>query len=485
MAGCLSRAPAAQGPRMGPRDRPARPLPRGARRRVRIDGHRPRAGPRPDRPHLRRADGRAVAADGTGGDERDKLEAIERRLQQEKADLVRLERGLTARHAAESDDGREAADERDPAATPGAQGRTDPSCGWRTRPAAPPSPAPRTPSLSPAVQRQDEVGPPGAGRRRRPGRADRRLPRLQVQPAHRPRRRVRDRVAGGGHGPALPRRHQRRRDQLRHLRAVAVDPQPVRHGPGHQLRVVGGRHPRRRAEPRRPDLPRRRAGHDRRDPRPVGPRRRRQRPERPQQQLGPQRQHLPRGARRRPRRLRLPRRTPRPVAAAVPARRDRPHRPAAGLHAARPRPRPVGQGPVRRRVGPGGAGRPRRREGRRPGHRLLAAGLVRWAYAEHGVDRRRAASAPSPPPAAPSRRATSTRATSSCSPTRTAPSPAPACTSAAASSSTARARAAASASGRCTTPTMPRVTRGRGASRTVRAGWRGRTSARAVSHGSR
>src|SRR5689334_13723047 len=52
------------------------------------------------------------AADGTGGAEREKLEAIERRLQQEKADLVRLEHGLSVRHAAES------ADDAGPQATP-------------------------------------------------------------------------------------------------------------------------------------------------------------------------------------------------------------------------------------------------------------------------------------------------------------------------------------------------------------------------------
>lgn len=98
------------------------------------------------------------AADGTGGAERDKLEAIERRLQQEKADLVRLERGLTARHAAESADESEAADEATPAATPGAE-QDGPVVRLADAPGGTAVAGTATPSLSPAVQRQDEVVP--------------------------------------------------------------------------------------------------------------------------------------------------------------------------------------------------------------------------------------------------------------------------------------------------------------------------------------
>jgi cell wall-associated NlpC family hydrolase len=98
------------------------------------------------------------AADGTGGAERDRLEAIERRLQQEKADLVRLERGLTARQAAT------------PAAAPGPQETTPPltpDAGAQDGPVVRLADAPdetavagtATPSLSPAVRRQDEVVP--------------------------------------------------------------------------------------------------------------------------------------------------------------------------------------------------------------------------------------------------------------------------------------------------------------------------------------
>ncbi|MGE0025538.1 MAG: NlpC/P60 family protein [Thermoleophilia bacterium] len=99
------------------------------------------------------------AADGTGGVERDKLEAIERRLQQEKADLVRLERGLTARHAAETADAA-ATTEDDPtlAATPAAE-QDGPVVRLADAPGGTAVAGTATPSLSPAVQRQDEVVP--------------------------------------------------------------------------------------------------------------------------------------------------------------------------------------------------------------------------------------------------------------------------------------------------------------------------------------
>lgn len=100
------------------------------------------------------------AADGTGGAERDTLEAIERRLQQEKADLVRLERGLTARRASETADAAaDAADEATPAATPDAGRQDGPVVRLAEAPGGSAVAGSATPSLSPAVQRQDEVVP--------------------------------------------------------------------------------------------------------------------------------------------------------------------------------------------------------------------------------------------------------------------------------------------------------------------------------------
>ena len=102
------------------------------------------------------------AADGTGGAERDKLEAIERRLQQEKSDLVRLEHGLSVRHAAESEkaaaDQATPADDATPADTPDAAG-DGPVVRLADAPGATAVVGIGTPSLSPAVQRQDEVVP--------------------------------------------------------------------------------------------------------------------------------------------------------------------------------------------------------------------------------------------------------------------------------------------------------------------------------------
>ncbi|HMN99384.1 MAG TPA: NlpC/P60 family protein [Miltoncostaeaceae bacterium] len=100
------------------------------------------------------------AADGTGGAERDTLEAIERRLQQEKADLVRLERGLTARRASEAADAAaDAADESTPAATPDAGRQDGPVVRLAEAPGGSAVAGSATPSLSPALQRQDEVVP--------------------------------------------------------------------------------------------------------------------------------------------------------------------------------------------------------------------------------------------------------------------------------------------------------------------------------------
>ncbi|HTI35192.1 MAG TPA: hypothetical protein VL422_16065, partial [Miltoncostaea sp.] len=101
------------------------------------------------------------AADGTGGTERDRLEAIERRLQEEKADLVRLEHGLSARHAAASDDAAQAPatpDDATTAATPDATG-DGPVVRLADAPGGTAVAGTGTPSLSPAVQRQDEVVP--------------------------------------------------------------------------------------------------------------------------------------------------------------------------------------------------------------------------------------------------------------------------------------------------------------------------------------
>lgn len=99
------------------------------------------------------------AADGTGGAEREKLEAIERRLQREKTDLVRLERGLTARHAAEAaDDAASADDGATLAATPDAE-QDGPVVRLAAAPGGTAVAGTATPSLSPALQRQDEVVP--------------------------------------------------------------------------------------------------------------------------------------------------------------------------------------------------------------------------------------------------------------------------------------------------------------------------------------
>ena len=71
----------------------------------------------------------------------------------------------------------------------------------------------------------------------------------KFEPADRPRRGVRAGGRGRRPRPALPDRRDRRLgDQLRHLRPLADDPQPVRDGPGHRLPLVVGRHP---APPRR------------------------------------------------------------------------------------------------------------------------------------------------------------------------------------------------------------------------------------------
>jgi cell wall-associated NlpC family hydrolase len=99
------------------------------------------------------------AADGTGGAERDKLEAIERRLQQEKSDLVRLEHGLSARHAAESpDDAADPSDETTRAATTEDE-QDGPVVRLADAPGGTAVAGTATPSLSPALQRQDEVVP--------------------------------------------------------------------------------------------------------------------------------------------------------------------------------------------------------------------------------------------------------------------------------------------------------------------------------------
>jgi hypothetical protein len=98
------------------------------------------------------------AADGTGGAERETLEAIERRLQQEKAELVRLERGLSARRAGESDAAAEAAGDATVPDAPEAGG-DGPVVRLADTPGGTAVAGTATPSLSPAVQRQDEVVP--------------------------------------------------------------------------------------------------------------------------------------------------------------------------------------------------------------------------------------------------------------------------------------------------------------------------------------
>jgi cell wall-associated NlpC family hydrolase len=98
------------------------------------------------------------AADGTGGAERDRLEAIERRLQREKAELVRLERGLSAQRASEAE-AADAAD--DDAALPDAPDADEqgPVVRLADAPGGTAVAGTATPSLSPAIQRQDEVVP--------------------------------------------------------------------------------------------------------------------------------------------------------------------------------------------------------------------------------------------------------------------------------------------------------------------------------------
>jgi len=105
-----------------------------------------------------------TAADRLGGAERDALERIERRLQAQKQALLRLEAGLSAQHAEES-----ASAAGEPAATAGEEipaadvgtASDGPVVRLADRPAA--GVVAATPSLSPGVQRSDEIVPAVAG----------------------------------------------------------------------------------------------------------------------------------------------------------------------------------------------------------------------------------------------------------------------------------------------------------------------------------
>ena len=277
---------------MGPRDRPdGTPRPWGPPSRPRP---RPPSSPRPapastaPRPSW---PPRAPPPTASAGPSATSWSASSAGCMREKAELLRLESGLSARHASESADAAAAADEAAADALPASEDAAPdgPLVRLADAPDETAVAGTATPSLSPGVQRTDEVVPEVQGdAAAQAARIDGYLA-SKFSPLTGLGAVFVTESQAVGHGPALPGRHQRRRDQLRHLRPLAGIHNPFGMGPGINYASWADGHPRRGAEPRRPALPRRRPGDDRGHPRPLGAGQRRQRPDRPQQQLGAQR----------------------------------------------------------------------------------------------------------------------------------------------------------------------------------------------------